>query len=41
MTFSYHKWWELLIDKNINKSALRDAIGKHRLLLRDQAKMKM
>lgn len=27
MAFSYNKLWKLLIDKNMNKTALRDAIG--------------
>lgn len=27
MPFSYNKLWKLLIDKNMNKVALRDAIG--------------
>lgn len=27
MAFSYNKLWKLLIDKNMNKVALRDAIG--------------
>jgi len=27
MAFSYNKLWKLLIDKNMNKIALRDAIG--------------
>jgi len=27
MTFSYNKLWKLLIDKKMNKTALRDAIG--------------
>ncbi len=27
MSFSYNKLWKLLIDKNMNKVALRDAIG--------------
>lgn len=26
MAFSYNKLWKLLIDKNMNKTALRDAI---------------
>lgn len=27
MAFSYNKLWKLLIDKKMNKTALRDAIG--------------
>lgn len=27
MAFSYNKLWKLLIDKKINKVALRDAVG--------------
>ena len=27
MAFSYNKLWKLLIDKNMNKVALRDAIA--------------
>ncbi len=27
MAFSYNKLWKLLIDKNMNKTALRDTIG--------------
>ena len=27
MSFSYNKLWKLLIDNNMNKVALRDAIG--------------
>ena len=27
MSFSYNKLWKLLIDKNMNKTALRDAVG--------------
>jgi len=27
MAFTYNKLWKLLIDKNMNKVALRDAIG--------------
>lgn len=27
MPFSYNKLWKILIDKNMNKVALRDAIG--------------
>ena len=27
MAFSYNKLWKLLIDKNMNKVALRDSIG--------------
>ena len=27
MAFSYNKLWKILIDKNMNKTALRDAIG--------------
>lgn len=27
MGFSYNKLWKLLIDKNMNKTALRNAIG--------------
>ena len=27
MAFSYNKLWKLLIDKNMNKTALRDAVG--------------
>lgn len=27
MGFSYNKLWKLLIDKNMKKTALRDAIG--------------
>lgn len=27
MAFSYNKLWKILIDKNMNKVALRDAIG--------------
>ena len=27
MAFSYNKLWKLLIDENMNKVALRDAIG--------------
>lgn len=27
MAFSYNKLWKMLIDKNMNKVALRDAIG--------------
>lgn len=27
MAFSYNKLWKLLIDKNMNKTGLRDAIG--------------
>lgn len=27
MAFSYNKLWKLLIDKNMNKTALRDATG--------------
>ncbi|WP_413377209.1 helix-turn-helix domain-containing protein [Alkalihalobacillus sp. 1P02AB] len=27
MGFSYNKLWKLLIDKKMNKTALRDAIG--------------
>lgn len=27
MAFFYNKLWKLLIDKNMNKTALRDAIG--------------
>ena len=27
MPFSYNKLWKILIDKNMNKVALRDAVG--------------
>jgi len=27
VAFSYNKLWKLLIDKNMNKTALRDTIG--------------
>lgn len=27
MAFSYNKLWKLLIDKKMNKTALRDAVG--------------
>ena len=41
MRVSYNKLWKLLIDKNMKKGELRDAIGASKAHLPSLAKIKM